>query len=1039
MASLSFAVDAGTIQDTPTASGLETLANAQLAPLLTDIITGVSFTANDQARDSRSLRLAVTYTDGAAAIGTPFLVKAFTGRTVAEVAASASAFFAANTGYFFSGLFTQILTNTARRATIVYGLVMYNTVLADGASHYAGSGAGGGGGGTVGGSGTAGKLAVWTSGTDIGDSALTEAANTITSTKEIITNASAAARAGLNLPHGAAPTVPVNGDFWSTTVGFFGRVNGATVGPFGAGTGTIGGSIANTQVAVGSGVDTIGGSSGLIYASNTLTIKAPNATNAYVLMDGGTGGAGIASYRVNAVELYQLYGTAAFLSFYDVANAYDTFSYVPGTAQTSYWATASQFRFAAGTTTRAPIRIAQGAAPSVPTDGDLWTTTTGLFVRINGATVGPLAAGGGTIAGSIALNQVAVGSAANTIAGSASLTFNGTTLAAPAITATVSAGSTSPLAISHSTVSFSNPTVNIVVGTMTTANPNPLGLQYTAHTVTFTVAPSSYVRQWYIGATTFAANATRTIDEATALAIAAPIAGTNMTLTRASAIYIESGAIVTAASSTATAGLNLPHGAAPTAPFDGDVWTTTTAMFVRINGATVQLGAGTISGAATSGQVAYGSGSNTLTSSSTFLFSTTDGLSVNRPNTSGTECFGFGAGNTTMSGTANTLIGNSAGLLIAASHRNTAVGWHALATIPGSASDNTAIGSSSQENSTGNVQCTSVGSSSLNGATAKSNCTAIGYMALNVNGGNNNTAVGAGALAALANCNETTAVGAQALAALTSGTHNNAFGYNTLITVQTGTGNNAFGHSALKLATGTSNSAFGDGAGALLSTGSYNTAVGGTALANCQTTDYNTAVGYQALVNTTSGANTAIGFGAGAVNTSGTGNLFLGLNAGDGTANNASNRMVAGSDAVPLNDIWFGKGESNAAATAYTIHGTRGAGADKVGGGVILAGGESTGSGVGGSVKIQTAPAGGSSSTLNTLVDRLTADQLGNVVLGSAAIATNATDGFLYMVTCAGTPTGAPTGFTGRCAFVYDTSANKIWVYNGSWRGIVVV
>ncbi len=60
-------------------------------------------------------------------------------------------------------------------------------------------------------------------------------------------------------------------------------------------------------------------------------------------------------------------------------------------------------------------------------------------------------------------------------------------------------------------------------------------------------------------------------------------------------------------------------------------------------------------------------------------------------------------------------------------------------------------------------------------------------------------------------------------------------------------------------------------------------------------------------------------------------------------------------------------------------------------------------------------------------------------MLGSAAIATNANNGFLYMVTCAGTPTGTPTGFTGRCAFVYDTSANKIWVYNGSWRGIVVV
>lgn len=36
------------------------------------------------------------------------------------------------------------------------------------------------------------------------------------------------------------------------------------------------------------------------------------------------------------------------------------------------------------------LRLAHGSAPSAPTNGDMWTTTAGLFVRINGATVGPL-------------------------------------------------------------------------------------------------------------------------------------------------------------------------------------------------------------------------------------------------------------------------------------------------------------------------------------------------------------------------------------------------------------------------------------------------------------------------------------------------------------------------------------------------------------------------------------------------------------------------------------------------------------------------
>jgi hypothetical protein len=36
------------------------------------------------------------------------------------------------------------------------------------------------------------------------------------------------------------------------------------------------------------------------------------------------------------------------------------------------------------------MRIPHGVAPTTPTDGDIWTTTAGLFVRINGVTVGPL-------------------------------------------------------------------------------------------------------------------------------------------------------------------------------------------------------------------------------------------------------------------------------------------------------------------------------------------------------------------------------------------------------------------------------------------------------------------------------------------------------------------------------------------------------------------------------------------------------------------------------------------------------------------------
>ena len=51
---------------------------------------------------------------------------------------------------------------------------------------------------------------------------------------------------------------------------------------------------------------------------------------------------------------------------------------------------AGMMKFLASSTTHASLRIPHGTAPSSPVDGDMWTTSTGLFVRINGVTVGPL-------------------------------------------------------------------------------------------------------------------------------------------------------------------------------------------------------------------------------------------------------------------------------------------------------------------------------------------------------------------------------------------------------------------------------------------------------------------------------------------------------------------------------------------------------------------------------------------------------------------------------------------------------------------------
>jgi hypothetical protein len=68
--------------------------------------------------------------------------------------------------------------------------------------------------------------------------------------------------------------------------------------------------------------------------------------------------------------------------------------------------------------------------------------------------------------------------------------------------------------------------------------------------------------------------------------------------------------------------------------------------------------------------------------------------------------------------------------------------------------------------------------------------------------------------------------------------------------------------------------------------------------------------------------------------------------------------------------------------------------------------------------------------------ERMRITGAGNIVAGaSAALATTATNGFLYVPTCAGTPTGTPTAITGMAPIVVNTTNNKLYFYSGgAWR-----
>jgi hypothetical protein len=67
----------------------------------------------------------------------------------------------------------------------------------------------------------------------------------------------------------------------------------------------------------------------------------------------------------------------------------------------------------------------------------------------------------------------------------------------------------------------------------------------------------------------------------------------------------------------------------------------------------------------------------------------------------------------------------------------------------------------------------------------------------------------------------------------------------------------------------------------------------------------------------------------------------------------------------------------------------------------------------------------------------LTLTNNGSLIMGPT-IALTATDGFPYMPSGSGPPTGTPTTHAGHVPFFYDTTNHKLWVYDGGWKGTVL-
>ena len=86
---------------------------------------------------------------------------------------------------------------------------------------------------------------------------------------------------------------------------------------------------------------------------------------------------------------------------------------------------------AAATTSAASINLPQGTAPTAPNDGDLWTTPSGVFARINGSTVGPLSSGTGSVTSVSGAGSVSGLSLTGSVTTSGSLTLGGTLAVVP--------------------------------------------------------------------------------------------------------------------------------------------------------------------------------------------------------------------------------------------------------------------------------------------------------------------------------------------------------------------------------------------------------------------------------------------------------------------------------------------------------------------------------------------------------------------------------------------------------------------------------
>lgn len=179
------------------------------------------------------------------------------------------------------------------------------------------------------------------------------------------------------------------------------------------------------------------------------------------------------------------------------------------------------------------------------------------------------------------------------------------------------------------------------------------------------------------------------------------------------------------------------------------------------------------------------------------------------------------------------------------------------------------------------------------------------------------------------------------------------------------------------------------------------------------------AVNIEGRDGTSSGASVTVAGGEASAGAGG----HIQLTAGNATGGNAGNvELVAGSVASAHNagNILITSGSGTA------LNGNAG--------NITLTLGTPHGTGTNGAVRVNVRSAG-TFAVDREGVNAFAVDANNNVIVGNAALATSATNGFLYITTSAGTPTGTPTTITGRSPIHVDATNHRLYFYSGGqWR-----